>query len=272
MLPFIDVSDTAPRAQPLPRRPARPRFVLRESGLELRVAGSRADTTDAQRLRFEVFNLELRLGLTSSLATGLDQDAHDGYCDHLLVIDTARDCLVGTYRLLSFDRVPSFGFYSETEFDLTNLKRSGLRLLELGRSCVAIEYRDGNVIRLLFRGIAEYLRRCGADALMGCVSLHGTDLPKISAVNEMISRRFLSEPSLRVTPRRGFDVPPCSRSVPRDETAAFRELPPLFKGYLRLGAKVCGPPAYDRSFGTTDFFVLARTRDIVHRYSRRFLG
>jgi putative hemolysin len=269
---FVDVPEAVPFAQPLPRRPARPRFVLRESGLELRVAGSRAETTDAQRLRFEVFNTELRLGLTSSLATGLDQDAHDGHCDHLLVIDTARDCLVGTYRLLSFDRVPSFGFYSETEFDLANVKRSGLRLLELGRSCVAIEYRDGKVIRLLFRGIAEYLRRCGADALMGCASIHGYDANDIAAVQEMLSRRFSADPELRVMPRRGFEVPSSPVMTLIDETSAFRKLPPLFKGYLRLGAKICGPPAHDRQFGTTDFFVLARTRDIVHRYSRRFLG
>jgi putative hemolysin len=188
------------------------------------------------------------------------------------VIDTARDCLVGTYRLLSFDRVPSFGFYSETEFDLANVKRSGLRLLELGRSCVAVEYRDGRVIRLLFRGIAEYLRRCDADALMGCASVHGHDAEDVAAIQEMLFRRFLSDPELRVTPLRGFDVPPRTLPAPVDETSAFRKLPPLFKGYLRLGAKVCGPPAYDRQFGTTDFFVLARTKDIVHRYSRRFFG
>lgn len=254
-----------------PRRPPGNPVLLRENALELRLASSRYERTEAQRLRFEVFNLELRLGLTSSLANGMDQDAHDGHCDHLLVIDTDRDCLVGTYRLLSFDRVPSFGFYSESEFDLTNVKRSGLRLLELGRSCVALEYRDGKVIRLLFHGIAEYLRRCGADALMGCASIHDTDPSDLSAVRDLLSRRFTADPELRVTPRRGFEVPPFPVPSPVDETSTFRKLPPLFKGYLRMGAKVCGPPAYDRQFGTTDYFVLAKTRDIVHRYSRRFL-
>ncbi|MDP2656859.1 MAG: hypothetical protein Q8O78_00410, partial [Candidatus Deferrimicrobium sp.] len=87
------------------------------------------------------------------------------------------------------------------------VKQSGLRPLELGRSCVALEYRDGKVISLLFRGIAEYLRRCGADALMGCASIHGTDLPELATIQEMLSQRFLSDPSLRVTPRRGFDIP-----------------------------------------------------------------
>lgn len=272
MQPIVDTAEVAPPRQPYPRRTSGNPFLLRDNSLELRLASSRSERIEAQRLRFEVFNLELRLGLTSSLAIGLDQDAHDGHCDHLLVVDTERDCLVGTYRLLSFDRVPSFGFYSESEFDLTNVKRSGLRLLELGRSCVALEYRDGRAISLLFRGIAEYLRRTNADALMGCASLHGTDLPGLAAIQKMLSQKFLSDPSLRVYPRRGFDIPPQPRSAPVDETSAFRSLPPLFRGYLRMGAKVCGPPAYDRQFGTTDYFVLAKTRDIAGRYSRRFLG
>jgi len=272
MQPFVKTAEVAPPRRPSARRPSGNPFLLRDNGLELRLASSRFERIEAQRLRFEVFNLELQLGLASSLASGLDQDAHDGHCDHLLVVDTDRDRLVGTYRLLPFDRVPSFGFYSESEFDLTNVKRSGLRPLELGRSCVALEYRDGRVISLLFRGIVEYLRRCQADALMGCVSILGTDLPKISAIQAMLSGRFLSDPGLRVTPRRGFDVPPLPWSAPVDETSTFRSLPPLFRGYLHLGAKVCGPPAYDRQFGTTDYFVLARMRDIVGRYSRRFLG
>ncbi len=268
----IALPETAPRSRPAFRRPAGDPLLLQDNGLALRLATGRADLIEAQRLRFEVFNLELRLGLDHSLATGLDQDAFDGHCDHLLVIDNARDRLAGTYRLLSFDRVPSFGFYSESEFDLTNVKRSGLRLLELGRSCVAPEYRDGKVIRLLFQGIAEYLRRCGADALMGCASIHGTDAAELSRIQEMLLQNFQAEPELRVTPRRGFDVPPFLGTAKGDDTSTFRKLPPLFKGYLRLGAKVCGPPAYDRQFGTTDFFVLARIGDIVRRYGRRFLA
>jgi putative hemolysin len=272
MHPFVDTAEVASPRQLSTRRSSGNPFLLRDKGLELRLASSRFERVEAQKLRFEVFNLELQLGLTSSRASGLDQDAHDGYCDHLLVVDTERDCLVGTYRLLSFDRVPSFGYYSESEFDLTNVRRSGLRLLELGRSCVALEYRDGRVISMLFRGVAEYMRRTNADALMGCASIHGTDPPQLSAIQEMLSRKFLSETSLRVYPRRGFDVPPLPRSAPVDETSTFRSLPPLFRGYLRLGAKVCGPPAYDRQFGTTDFFVLAKTRDITGRYNRRFPG
>ncbi|MEW6719628.1 MAG: GNAT family N-acyltransferase [Thermodesulfobacteriota bacterium] len=266
------LQETAPGRRPAPSRCGGDPFVLRDGGLELRLAKTHLETVEAQRLRFDVFTRELRLGLVSSRSLGLDQDAHDSHCDHLLVIDSARDCLVGTYRLLPFDRLPSFGFYSESEFDLSNLKSSGLRLLELGRSCVAQEYRDGRVILLLFRGIAEYLRRCGADALMGCASVYGADEAELSAIQRMLLREHLSAPGLRVTPRRGFDIPLPPGPAPVDESSAFRRLPPLFKGYLRLGAKVCGPPAHDRQFGTTDFLVLARTADIVQRYGRRFLA
>lgn len=273
MQDFISHPETDQRRRFVPRQHAGKPLILRENGLELRLATSPSDTIEAQRLRFDVFHQELRLGgLVASRAAGLDQDAHDIHCDHLLVIDTGRDCLAGTYRLLPFDRVPSFGFYSESEFDLSNLKRSGLRPLELGRSCVALEYRNGNVIRLLFRGIMEYLRRCNANALMGCASVYGVDAAELSAIQRMLLRDFLVEPELRVTPMRGFDVPPSPARADVDENSTLRNLPPLFKGYLRLGAKVCGPPAHDRQFGTTDFFMLARAGDIAGRFGRRFLA
>ena len=272
MQPVVDLPEFPPQARSARRPPAGNPLTLRDGHLELRLAESRADTADAQRLRYDVFHRELRLGLASSRSCGLDEDAHDAHCDHLLVIDTARDCLVGTYRLLPFHRVPSFGFYSESEFDLANVKRSGLRLLELGRSCVAQEYRDGRVILLLFQGIAEYLRRCDADALMGCASIHGLETESLAALQDLLLLRFLTGPELRVTPRRGFEIPPLPAAAIVDEAATFRDLPPLFKGYLRMGARVCGPPAYDRQFGTTDFFLLARAGDIAERYSRHLRG
>ncbi len=273
MQDFISPPETAPRRRFVPRHHVGNPLILRENGLELRLATSPSETTEAQRLRFDVFHQELRLGgLVASRAIGLDQDAHDSHCDHLLVVDTDRDCLAGTYRLLPFDRVPSFGYYSESEFELANLKRSGLRLLELGRSCVALEYRNGSVIRLLFQGIVEYMRRCNANALMGCASVYGVDGEELSAIQRMLLRDFLVEPGLRVTPRRGFDVPPFPVAENADESSTLRNLPPLFKGYLRLGAKVCGPPAHDRQFGTTDFLVLARAGEISSRFGRRFLA
>lgn len=243
-----------------------------EEDLEVRVARDESEREAAQRLRFEVFNVELRLGLASSFSCGLDRDAYDAYCDHLLVVDRARGKVAGTYRLLPWDRTPSFGFYSETEFDLDNVKRSGLRLLELGRSCVHPDYRSGRVINLLFQGIAEYAQAHGADALVGCVSLRGNDIEELRAVSTLLRNGFLSDPRLRVTPKRGFDLPGIEDDVPIEPSDVFRKLPPLFKGYLRLGAKTCGPPAFDRQFGTTDYFLLVKTDNVVRRYRRRFFG
>ena len=250
-----------------------PSLVVRERNLELRLAAGPGDVRAAQRLRFDVFNVEMRLGLSTSFASGLDVDPYDDHCDHLLVLD--RDLggkVVGTYRLLPWDRTPSYGYYSESEFHLDAVRHSGMKLLELGRSCVAPEYRSGRVINLLLRGIAEYAAECGADALMGCASIHGDGVAHARRVSEFLLEEFPAPPGLRVLPRRGFDLPapPAAGAGLLGGDALFRTLPPLFKGYLRLGARVCGPPAYDRQFGTVDFFVLLDSRKLGDRYRRRF--
>jgi len=243
---------------------------IEESRLTVRLAKDASDLLAVQRLRYEVFNQELRLGLAASMLSGLDQDAYDPYCDHLLVVDDAIGKVVGTYRLLLSSRRPSFGFYSETEFELDNIKRSGLRLLELGRSCVAPSHRTGRVISLLFEEIAAYARANGAEALMGCASIHGNDAAYLRSVNAFLRKNHYAGPEHWVTPRRGFDLPGLEGRFEAEESQIFRTLPPLVRGYLRLGAKVCGPPAYDRQFGTTDFFVLVEIDRIVSRYRQRF--
>ncbi|HEY7586762.1 MAG TPA: GNAT family N-acyltransferase [Candidatus Deferrimicrobiaceae bacterium] len=243
---------------------------LKEKDLEIRLARDEDDLTAAQRLRFEVFNLELRMGLAGSFASGLDRDAFDSHCEHLVVIDHRQKNVVGTYRLLLSDRVPSFGFYSETEFHLDNIKRKGTRLLELGRSCVAPDYRSGRVIHLLFRGIAVYAQANGVDAMMGCASIRGNDIEELRGICTLLRNSYWADPKFRVTPKRGFDLPGIDTPLDIDEAEIFRKLPPLFKEYLRLGSKVCGLPAFDRQFGTTDFFILLPTREVVARYGRRF--
>ena len=174
MQDLISPLGTAHRRRFVPRHHVGNPLVLRENELELRLAASPADTIEAQRLRFDVFLQELRLGdLVASRPIGLDQDAHDIHCDHLLVIDTERDRLVGTYRLLPFDRVPSFGFPFRNRVRPREPEAVGAPAPGARPSCVALEYRNGSVIRLLFRGIMEYLRRCKANALMGCASVYG---------------------------------------------------------------------------------------------------
>lgn len=245
---------------------------VQEKDLEVRLARDEEDLRAAQRLRFEVFNLELRLGLAGSFASGLDRDAFDAHCDHLVVVDHRQKAVVGTYRLLLSDRVPSYGFYSESEFHLENIKRPGTRLLELGRSCVAPDYRSGRVIHLLFRGIAVYAQANGVDAMMGCASVRGNDVAELRGICTLLRKSHWGGPGLRVTPKRGFDLPGIDKPLEIDDAEVFRKLPPLFKGYLRLGAKVCGLPAFDRQFGTTDFFIFLPTREIVERYGRRFFS
>ncbi len=240
--------------------------------LTVRLARDGRDLEAAQRLRFEVFNMELRLGLPVSAATGRDADVYDGYCDHLLVIDSETDRVVGTYRLMPMCRRPSFGFYSESEFDLENVKRSGLKLLELGRSCVAPAYRTGRVIALLFDAIGEYADAHGAEALVGCASINGNDASFIRKVDAFLGSLHYAGPRYHAVPRRGYDIPGLGPGSGRPDPGVFEKLPPLFKAYLRIGAKVCGPPVYDRQFGTTDFLILAIVDEIDPRYRRRFFG
>jgi len=243
-----------------------------DDNLEIRIARDQRDLQAAQRLRFEVFNIEMRLGLAGSFSAGLDRDAFDSYCDHLLVVERREGRVAGTYRLLRSDRVPTFGFYSESEFRLDNIRGAGLRLLELGRSCVAPGYRSGRVIHLLFQGIADYARAHRVDALMGCVSVRGNDSEELRRIFTLVRRTYYADPEFRVTPKRGYALPGLESVLEIDKAEVFRTLPPLFKGYLRLGAKVCGPPAFDRQFGTTDFFMLLRTEDMEKRYERRFFA
>jgi putative hemolysin len=128
------------------------------------------------------------------------------------------------------------------------------------------------VIHLLFRGIAVYAQANGVDAMMGCASIRGSDIEELRGICTLLRKSYWAEPKFRVTPKRGFDLPGIETPLDIDEAEVFRKLPPLFKGYLRLGAKVCGLPAFDRQFGTTDFFILLPTGEVVERYGRRFFS
>jgi L-ornithine Nalpha-acyltransferase len=243
---------------------------LKENYYGVRLARDERDLEAAQRLRFEVFHRELKLGLAGSFTAGLDQDAFDRYCDHLNVIDLRDDRVVGTYRLLPSDRVPSFGYHSETEFHLENVKRAGGRLLELGRSCVAPDYLSGRVIQMFFQGIAAYAGAREFDTLMGCASIRGNDIDELREIFSYLKRSHLSDRAFHVSPKRGFELPGIETPVEFNETEILQSLPPLFRGYLRLGAKICGPPAFDRQFGTADFFLSLPAREVAERYDRRF--
>jgi putative hemolysin len=218
----------------------------------LRLATTAEDLHAAQRLRFEVFNLELGEGLAASHAIGRDEDAYDAYCDHLLVVEEATGEVVGTYRLQTGQLAAAhLGYYSEQEFDFAPFEPLRCELVELGRACVHRDHRHVAVLSLLWRGIALYALQRKARYLIGCSSLTSQD-PALGATTYEFfrDRGYLAEERFLTTPTPAFF---CAM----DETRGDCPPPPkLLRTYLALGAKICGPPALDREFGTIDFLTL----------------
>lgn len=240
---------------------------------EIKLAQSKEEKEGAFRLREEVFNRELS-GLHASGAE-LEKDIYDNICDHLIVLDKTKNMVVGTYRLLSAGRVdPAIGFYSEKIFDISRIKCLGSAAVELGRSCVHKDYREGAVINLLWEGIAQYIRENGARFLFGSVRLYTTDLKEVSEVFSLVKDDYYSSEEFRVLPHKenAFNGVRKRRIAPQDRKTVFRKLPPLIKGYLRLGLKICGPPAWNRDLGSVVFFVLLDTQNMSAAYKRHFLG
>ncbi len=249
--------DVLPICSSYPARPDRvPPGILQAGRYSLRFARSEADLRAIQRLRFEVFNLELDEGLRASYATGLDRDAHDPFCHHLMVLHEDGEKVVGTYRLMTAEIASSRGFYSAGEFDLAALPEDVRRdAVEVGRACVAREHRNGRVIHLLWRGLARYLAHNEKRYLFGCCSVPTLDPATVWAMHRSLAEQDKRHPSIDLSP-----VPAARAVAPRPEAVAAArdgaELPPLFQSYLKLGARVCSTPALDRAFGVADFLVL----------------
>ncbi|MEU6644214.1 GNAT family N-acyltransferase [Saccharomonospora sp. NPDC046836] len=232
----------------------------------LLVASHNDEVTAAQRLRYRVFAGELgaRLG---SADTGLDTDYFDDFCDHLVVRHDSTGEIVGTYRMLPPDRAARAGqLYSDTEFDLSSLARLRGSLVETGRSCVDPAHRTGAVVSLVWAGIARYMLLSGHRYLVGCASVPLADGGATAAgVWDIVRGKHYAPESQRVTPRKPWDCDDIARP-------ARPVLPPLLRGYIRLGAQVCGPPAYDADFDVADFFVLLDLQRMDARYLKFFLG
>jgi putative hemolysin len=247
--------------------------------LDVRIATSEEEVAAAQALRYRIFCGEMGASAgPQARALARDIDPYDPICDHLLVIDHGEDGrpqVVGTYRLLR-QVVASMhqGFYSAGEYDLGTLIAGGAgpgQLLELGRSCVAPEWRNSTTITLLWRGIASYLTTHGISAMFGCASLHGTDPADHAAELSYLYHQHLAPPALRA---RALQHVPMDR-LPvgsYDSRAAQRALPPLVKGYLRVGAMVGDGAFVDREFNTVDVFVIMPVEGITRRYLDRFTG
>jgi putative hemolysin len=202
--------------------------------------------------------------------SGLDVDDFDQHCDHLLVYETRTGATVGTYRLLRPDRAPDGRRYADAEFDLGALDPLRDELVEAGRSCVHPDHRAGAVINLMWTGIARYLHLNAYRWLIGCASVPLSDGGVRAAATWQVARSdHLVPPRLRVTPHHPYVPPPVSTTDRRGLLAA---VPPLLRGYLRLGAWVCGPPAHDPDFAVADFFVLLCLDRVNPRYLAHFLG
>ncbi len=225
------------------------------SRYEVRLAESRVEVEVALRLRYNVFNLELGEGLQSSRQTGLDEDEFDSVCDHLIVVDRDTGQTVGTYRLQTARSARNArGFYADREFELRALPEVLLgRSVELGRACIAREHRNTRVLLSLWRGIAAYAARHGARALFGCCSIDGTDALRAVEARQALSRLGLVHDEIWADTTRDFAC--ADVSLPRGDLADIG-FPPLFRMYVRYGARICGGPALDREFGTTDFLVM----------------
>lgn len=225
-----------------------PRVLARQTNAyRLRLASTEADLHAAQALRFDVFNLELDEGLVQSYDTGLDADAFDAVCDHLLVEHASTGAVIGTYRLQTGRAAGAhLGYYSEREFDLAPFEALRGELIELGRACIHQDHRSFAVLNLLWKGIADYAQTHGARYLIGCSSLTSQD----EAVGAAAYARL--EPHLAPPARRTLPVARFACSL-QTRAAAAPAIPRLLSAYLTLGAEICGPPAIDREFRTIDF-------------------
>jgi L-ornithine Nalpha-acyltransferase len=280
---------TAKKKRRFPFFPLRksPKVYGRMGNLEVHLAQSGADIKKAQRLRFDVFYREMAaVPDARTLYTKRDEDKYDAICDHLLVIDKTvehpekrpwlkRSRVAGTYRVLTQDAAErSEGFYTQGEYDIAPLiarKRDTNRFMELGRSCVLKPYRNKRTVELLWQGLWNYVRERGADVMLGCASFPGTD-PKEHALALSFLHHYARAPEewlVSAHPHLKVDmnILPKEQVNPRE---ALKAMPPLIKGYLRLGAFAGDGAVIDKQFGTTDVLIILPVSAIDTRYFTHF--
>ncbi len=252
-----------PRAAPAP-----------STGITVSWARHQDEVRQAQRLRYQVFAQEMGARLPNTLP-GHDIDLFDDYCEHLLVRSADSGDVIGTYRVLTPAQARRVGsFYSDTEFDLTRLRSLRERMVELGRSCVHADHRHGGVIMALWGALAEFMARNQLDTMIGCASIpmqyegpHGMVGGGHAAASiwRQVREKHLASIEYHVRPRLPLPVDDL------DDTLDVAP-PALIKGYLKLGAKVLGAPAWDPDFNAADLPMMMRLADLPARYRKHFLG
>ena len=258
-----------------PRSVTNPPILIETEHFVVKLAENHEEVERAQRLRYEIFNVEQGRGLEISEKFGIDFDEFDEYCLHLLVMRKGDDRVIGTYRAHLGTIANSFkGFYSSREYYIKGFYKIADKCVELGRTCVSPDHRTGAVVSLLWSAIVELLARANAIYMLGCVSLEETE-PKLGwALYEYLCEKKCVSQDFSVTPRPGFVLKrPSEQEVLKilsDTKSLIKHIPPIFKGYLRLGGLICGDPALDREFGTIDFFILVDITKVPERYQKRF--
>lgn len=243
---------------------------IRLGSLEVRLARSPREIGRAQELRYRVFVAD-----GEADPARRDLDSFDRHCDHLLAIDHDADgAVVGTYRLLTQDAAARHGgFYSAGEFEIGPLlaRHPGLRFLELGRSCVLPAYRNRRTLELLWRGIAAYTERDRCDVMFGCASFEGDEPARFALPLSFLHHHAPAPPAwqVRALPHRRVPMDLCAADG-IDARQALRALPPLIRGYLRLGAVVGDGAVIDATLGTTDVLIVLPMANIKQRYYTRF--
>lgn len=261
---------SSPPTVPSPSYPRAQEGAEPRGGVQVAWARHQDDVRQAQRLRHQVFATEMGARLEETIP-GHDIDLFDDYCEHLLVRDAATQDVIGTYRVLTPAQALRVGStYSETEFDLTRLRDLRWRMVELGRACVHADHRNGGVILALWAALAEFMVRNRLDTMIGCASIpmqHDgrTSGHAAASIWRQVERTHLAPIQFHVRPRLALPVDAL------DGTLAV-EPPALIKGYLRMGARVLGPPAWDPDFNSADLPMMLRLADVPPRYRRHFLG
>jgi len=250
---------------------------VRARDLLIRLAETPAEVAASQELRFRVFCEEMDAKASQEMAVVRREfDSFDEFCDHLLVFDETKghgaEAVVGSYRLMRRPAAARRGqFYSSDEYDISVLLDHPGEIMELGRSCVDSDHRSGAVMQLLWRGIAEYVFHYDVDMMFGCASLPGVEPKQLDEPLSYLYHHHLAPPDLRprAVAKRYVAMDRLSPDS-YDAKATMRRLPPLIRGYLRLGGYVGDGAVIDREFGTTDVCVVVKTDLVTEKYYRHY--
>ncbi len=258
-----------PNVSPAPKR----------NRYEVSIARTAAEVREAQQLRYQVFVEEMGASASAAVsASELDIDEYDADCQHLIVRDTQSDLVVGCYRIMCPETAQRRGaYYSDSEFDLTRLANIRPTTAEVGRACIHPDFRTGSVIMLLWSGLARFMVENNYEYVIGCASIPLSDgHANAVAVYEQVAATCLAPSEYRVFPKNPYPLRANQVDESQDSSRvipiARARVPALVKGYSRLGAWICGEPAWDPDFNTADLFVLLPISRMSGMYAKHFFG